>query len=154
MVENRSPNSAAMSLDGSYPTTAGQLPKAVPRRRRGYWSPSGSRGFCPFSSPGAPREAQRPHTLGGNGVLRAARGGRLGAVAAGALQRVPAAPLSVQLEAPRQGQGQLLTSLHLFARLQVGGKRHTEATRAMSPPSDVPGGLSASLFDWDPGYYS
>lgn len=58
----------------------------------------------PFPHLAPAQEAQvdtwLPHTLGGNGVLGAAWRGRLGAVAAGALQRVPAAPLGVELEAP------------------------------------------------------
>lgn len=69
-------------------------------------------------------------TLGGDGVLRAAWGGTLCAVAAGALQRVPAAPLRVQLQTPRQCQGQLLTSLHLIPRLQVEGAKRQMSSRA------------------------
>lgn len=62
------------------------------------------RSSAPFPHLAPAQEARAdtrlPRTLGGNGVLGAARGGRLGAVAAGALQRVPAAPLGVELEAP------------------------------------------------------
>ena len=83
---------------------------------------------CSGSPAGEPR---LPPTLGGDGVLRAAGGGGLGAVATGALKRIPAAPLGVQLEAPRQGQCQFLTSLHLLPGLQVGGKRRDPG--AMSP---------------------
>lgn len=71
------------------------------------WTPNSappSKEDHPISSPGTAQEAQvatpLPRTLGGDGVLRAARGGRLGAVATGALQRVSAAPLGVELEAP------------------------------------------------------
>lgn len=84
----------------------------------------------PVFSPGPAQEAQVAtpllRTLGGDGVLRAARGGRLGAVPAGALQRVPAAPLGVELEAPRQGQCEFPTSLHLLTRLQAGAERGTD----------------------------
>lgn len=76
----------------------------------------------PGSPPGKPG---LPRTLGGDGVLGAARRGGLRAVATGALQRVPAAPLGVQLEAPRQGQRQLLARLHLLTRLQ-GEARDTD----------------------------
>lgn len=76
----------------------------------------------PGKPPGKPG---LPRTLGGDGVLGAARRGGLRAVATGALQRVPAAPLGVQLEAPRQGQRQLLARLHLLTRLQ-GEERDTD----------------------------
>ena len=94
---------------------------------------------CSGSLAGKPR---LPPTLGGDGVLGAAGCCGLGAVATGALKRIPAAPLGVQLEAPRQGQCQFLTSLHLLSRLQVGGKRRD------------PGAISPCLITPKPFYSS
>ena len=99
-------------------------------------STSSQRGGPP-SSPGTAQEARLESsgspTLGGDGVLGTAGSGGLGAVAAGALKRVPAAPLGIKLEAPRQGQGQFLTSLHLLSRLQVGGERQMSHRGRESP---------------------
>lgn len=53
-----------------------------------------------WSRPESRTASWAPRTLGGDCVLGTARGGGLCAVAAGALQRVSAAPLRVQLEAP------------------------------------------------------
>lgn len=50
-----------------------------------------------WSRPESRRASWAPRTLGGDGILRAARGGGLRAIATGALERVPAAPLRVQL---------------------------------------------------------
>ena len=77
-----------------------------------------------WSRPEIRRVSWAPRTLGGDGILGAARGSGLGAVAAGALEGVPAAPLHVQLEAPRQGECQFLTGRHLLTRLQDRGQTH------------------------------
>lgn len=59
-------------------------------------------------------------TVGVYGVLRAGRGGGLGAVAAGAVQRVPAAPRRVRGQRS-QGQGQLV-----LGRSRLSGEREGE----------------------------
>lgn len=56
-------------------------------------------------------------TLRWDRVLGTARSCGLGAVAAGALQGIPAAPLGVQLQPSRQSERQLLTGLHLLTLL-------------------------------------
>ena len=153
---------------GSSPLTTGQLSRACPEDdsgseagllaradavlillprpgREGTPSPHLQRSGSPPGNPGPPR------TLGGDGVLRAAWGGRLRAVAAGALERVPAAPLRVQLEAPRQGQRQFLASLHLLTRLHAGGTRETQTShRGRECPVRCPQSLSAYSCKWEP----
>lgn len=61
-------------------------------------------------------------TLRWDCVLGTARSCGLGAVAAGALQGIPAAPLGVQLQPSRQSERQLLTGLHLLTLLVTHGK--------------------------------